>query len=101
MKSVVDNYQLDQLLRSQHSYMPAQRAALAAVSFKDSAADIAMNVSAFTDNNDRAYDAIIPGIFGTLSKQVLTVIIKNEKDLRGFFEAFWDKFMGAVCSWPA
>ena len=57
-------------------------------SFENSVTDIAMNGSAFTENNTRAYDALISGIFGTLAEQVLTATIKNKKYFRGFYEAF-------------
>ena len=46
-------------------------------SFKDIVADIAMNGSALTEDNDCAYDALILGIFGTLLEQVITATIKN------------------------
>ena len=52
-------------------------------SFEDSAADIVMSGSAVTDDNTRAYDAIIQGILSTLAEQVLTATIKNEKDFQG------------------
>ena len=96
MKSVANKSNLEYLLRSRRSYMPAQRALLAANIFKDSVTDIAMYWSAFTDNNYRAYDALIPGIFGTLAEQVLTATIKNKKDFLGFYEEFRSQFMGAV-----
>ena len=54
-------------------------------SFEDSAADIVMIGSAVTDDNTRAYDAIIQGIFRNLAEQVLTATIKNKKDFRGFY----------------
>ena len=96
MKSTVDKSKLDCLLRSRHSYMLEQRDALVANSFKDRVADITMNGSTFTDNNSHAYDVLVPGISGTLAEQVLIANIKNENDFRGFYEAFQDKFMGAV-----
>ena len=55
-----------------------------------------MNGSALTDDNDRVYDALIPGIFGNLGEQVMTATIKNEKDFRGFYEAFRSQFMSEV-----
>ena len=79
IKSVVDNSKLDYLLRSRCSYTPAQRSALADDSFKDSVSDIAMTGSAFMENNARVYDALTPGIFGTLAEQVLTATIKKKK----------------------
>ena len=42
MKSVANKSNLEYLLRSRHSYTPAQRALLAANIFKDSVTDIAM-----------------------------------------------------------
>ena len=88
IKSVVDKSKLYHLLRSRRSYTPLQRAELVANSFEDSVADIEMNGSEFTDDNARAYDELIPGIFSNLAEQVLTSNIKNKKDFRGFYEAF-------------
>ena len=68
MKSVIDQSKLDCLLHSRRSYTPAKRATLAANSLEDSVADIEMNRSACTDNTARVYDALIPGIFGTLAE---------------------------------
>ena len=96
MKSIFDTSKLEYLLRSFHSYTPAQRAALVAGNFKDSVAEIEMNGIAFTDDNERAYDELIPGIFSNLSEQVLTATINNEKDFQGFYEAFQAQFMGVV-----
>ena len=67
MNSVVNKSKLDYLLCSRHSYTTDQRAALVDNIFKDSVADIAMNGSAFTDDNSCACDALIPGIFSTLA----------------------------------
>ena len=96
MKSVVDKYKLDYLLRSRHSYTPAQRAALAANRSEHSVADIAMYVSALMENNAHVYDSLIPGISVTLAEQVLTATIKNEKFFQVFYEVFQYQFMGAV-----
>ena len=38
------------------------------------------------DNNDRAYHALIPGIFGSLAEQVMAATIKNEKDLQSILQ---------------
>ena len=85
MKYAAEDSKLDYLLCSHHSYTPTQRDELAVNSFEDSVAEISLNGSAFTNNNARAYDAIIPGIFGTLEEQVLTSTIKNEKYFGGFY----------------
>ena len=77
MKPVIDKSKLDYLLRNRRIYTPAHRSSLVADSFNESVTDITMNGSAFTDDNDRAYDALIPGIFRTLAEQVLTTTIKN------------------------
>ena len=77
MKSVSDKYKLEYLLCSLCRYTPAQRAALVSGSFEDRVANIAINGSAFTDDNVRAYDALIPGICSTLVEQVLTSTINN------------------------
>ena len=55
-----------------------------------------MTSSAFTDYYSHVYDALIPGSFGTLAEQMLTAIIKNKKDFRGFYEAFRSQFMCVV-----
>ena len=78
MKSVVNESKLECLLHSRHIYTPSQRAALLANSFEDSIYDIAMTGSAFMDDNTRAYDALISGIFSTLAEQMLTATINNE-----------------------
>ena len=65
INSVVDKSKLEYLLHSFRSYTPVQRAALASGIFEDSVLEIAMTRSVFTDNNVRAYDALIPDIFGT------------------------------------
>ena len=96
MKSVVDKSNLDYLLHSRHSYTSAQRSALASDSFEDGVSDISINGSALKDDNSHAYDALIPGIFVILAEPVLTATTKNEKDFRGFYEAFRAQFMGAV-----
>ena len=88
MNSFIDQFKLDYLLRGRCRYTPAQRSALAVDSFKDSVANIAMTGSACTDNNARAYDALIPGIFVPLAEQVLTATIKNEKYFLGSYYAF-------------
>ena len=88
MKFVINKSKLDYLLGSRRSYTPAKRSALAFGSFEDSVYEITMNVSTFTYDNACAYNALIPGIFVTLAKQVLTATIKNKKDFRGFYEAF-------------
>ena len=96
MKSIVDKSNLDYLIHSCRSYTPAQRSALAVSSFKYSVSDIKMNESTFTLDNALAYDAHIPGIFGTLAEQVLTATIKNKKFFRGFYEVLQYRFMGEV-----
>ena len=96
MKSVVDNSKLDYLLHSRRSFMLLQRATLVAESFEDIVVDIAMNSSAFTDDNARAYDPLIPGIFRTLAEQVLKSTIKNENKFQGYYKAFQALFMGVV-----
>ena len=78
MKSVVNESKLECLLHSRRIYTPSQRAALLANSFEDSIYDIAMTGSAFMDDNTRAYDALISGIFSTLAEQMLTATINNE-----------------------
>ena len=60
MKPVVNKSKLDYLLCSRRNYTPV------ANSFEDSVADITTNGSKFMEDNARAYDALIPGIFGTL-----------------------------------
>ena len=67
MKSVVDNSKLEYLLLSHRIYTPAQRSAPEVVSFEDSVTNIVMNSCAFMEDNACAYDALIPGIFGTLA----------------------------------
>ena len=96
MKSVIDNSNLEYLLRRCCSYTSAKRAALVIGSSGYSVSDLAMNSSSFTDDNSHAYDALIPGIFVILAEPVLTATTKNEKDFRGFYEAFRAQFMGAV-----
>ena len=48
------------------------------------------------DNNDRAYDALIPGIFGSLAEQVMAATIKNEKDLQSILRGVQISVNGSV-----
>ena len=96
VNSVFNESNLEYLLCSRRSYMTAQRDALAYDIFKDSVSYIAMNSSAFTDDNARAYDSLIPCIFRNLAEQVLTSIINNKKDFQGFYMAFRAQFVGEV-----
>ena len=82
MKSVIDKSKLDYLPCSRRSYTPTQTDALAANIFEYSFTNIEITGSAFTDDNSRAHDALIPGIFGTLAEQVLTATINSKNDFQ-------------------
>lgn len=49
---------------------------------------------AFTDDNRKAYDAIVPVIIGGIAEDLLTDTIKSNQDFRSFYEAFLQRYMG-------